>query len=601
MDPKQSDGGGILGTPLEATLEGERRFARIAAADKIAPTWNAYERMRQRERVQSEHKLVDEANQEATNERNLYRNSGRLQNNSLEDLMDDEDRENLRLRKIKRASRAISSMKSKLVDNASIDVDSLPFAAASADVPEVVPKPTNLAVGYQILRNENAENPSHGEKKDISEKQIKQLKNYVSKNRNEKNGLGYTYTGNNQNDMRKQNTTSRSIWSRSEIKTSHRYLTVGIPVTEDADISEMANVGFDNLDNAAEKLRMKIAAQRQRKAESRKKRPRSTFTDHDLTEQLFTEFSTIGILANNSSGTKEENFPIPESFVNSSSHDFAKDPFRSKGTPLPTKLQEEYNRVTSTNKSIIRSQELAVENRLEEDTKRKQKELEKLTKFYGDELQSKFVSSSLRANDDGLEDKDGFQGSGSSTITSPIVGKSQRTSEPWVPVSLLCRRFDVPEPFAGDKLPQSDSQNNASISGNLTGEEEEDDFRLHAVVRADGTRINLERGSNFAVEDDLPVLPPGNSNTFYNEVVVRPSIALYRSIYGKANETTKYEEVRKSNESSVDFDKNTDLPVNKEKVEGTSSMWSQGNAEWTDSEDQKSKRVVNQSKASDFF
>lgn len=547
MDIKPSDGGGIIGTPLEPEFgrsRGARSAFKMTPADKIAPTKVIYERTRERDAYQNERRLMVDAAIEEAGPSNLYEGTrNRKQPLTLEDIMDEDDRAQLNLRsrtKGKRAERQVNAKQEGL--------PSVPFAVAASTVPEIVPKALTTSVGYAILRECRKQSNTATKKsrfKDLrgeshDQYRLAQHLSCAYLNKSDTKGLGYEENANSATAVQE----TKVLRKGGKLVVVKGRLDVEKECYEDGDFDDLANAGYNDLDAAADRMRRSMLKQRREASEKAKKEQKRSMHIAGLDDSdkiLFAGFEKRDTL-------KEERSPddpqlaVPPEFRANPVHNFENDAFRARSRTLPDVLQKEHDMLMKRQQEILSSEMRSVNMSIATAKRKKEEKLRVIRQQFLEDMSSNFVPAQgesdlgqAKRSTSGDKDKDdGNKKANPQKQALSTIGSSNRSVRDWVPCPLLCKRFGLEVPKAtmskeervvGDKSALSrDSQYSS---------DEDDEFQVHAIVGADGRRIDFRNAGKALVEDDAVVLTMAETEKVLGgqRTHIRPSVELYRAIF----------------------------------------------------------------------
>lgn len=563
MDINRNDGGGIIGTPLEMRSlfnHSSRSQFKISAADRIAPPQEVYENLREQEQKQKEKALQDEAAIQATGAGHLYRKSSKGHDDlTLNSIMDDEDRAHVRLSI--RTHRAKAGVQGNRELNALLPVQ---FAVAATEMPEVVPRARETSVGHAILRKsrdlETAPRPksrfSRANSSLSDRYRLAEFIAFASLGKTDKMGLGYT--GREKNAEEKQAKVvkrgSRLAFIEKE-KEGH-----GNANTED-DLDDVANTGYKDLDSAVDRIQLSLLRQR-RKENKRAKESRKRFAHiaglEDADKILHSDFEETNVLM--PSG-KQESFVVPNSFAAKPIHDFEHDQYRNRSSHLPDYLQRECDMLAMRHRQIHEQEERIVKAAVAKAEERREERLRKMREKFSLDMQSNFVTPSQSRLDTKSAGEvpptnNKKEDSWVNSTKNVEVGRSNRRVEKWSPLPPLCNGFGIPVP-KNSELASGATDSKSKAWDELTDLSDDSDFRIHAIIGADGRRIDFQRASLGLLADDEVIIKSTESAKIHGEKTVEtnPSKELFSAIFGEI--LPKQEHVRASEPSDKSRDVST--------------------------------------------
>lgn len=546
MDIRKEDGGGIVGTPLEVRSlynQGPRSQYKISAADRIAPPQEVYQSLKEREKTRKERALHDETALHAIGGSNLYERPKDSQRNlMLADIMDEEDRAHMWLNVRTRVGRA--GVQNNLERGSSFPVQ---FAAAATELPEVVPRARGTSMGHAILRKskeiEAASRPksrfSRAQSSLNDQHRLAEFIAFASLGKTDTGGLGYVSKDGNagENQVRIIKRGSKLAVIEGE---------KGKKVISDADnddLDDFANTGYNDLDSAADRIQLSLLRQR-RKAnekakESRKRLAHITGLD-DADKILFSEFEE-GKEFSPTEGQRPL-YTIPASFSSKPVHDFEHDRYRDRILRLPDSLQQECDMLAKKHQQIYEREERIVKAAIAKAEEKREEKLRRIRNKFSMDMQSNFVAPSqsklgiaTASETPSMANKG--ETSAAQSVLKAEIGNSNRRIEQWSPLPLLCKRFGVSAP-KNSKSTEDANDGKVKAWDALSASDDDDDFQIHAIIGADGRRVDFQKASVGLLADKEVIItctePPKTLGEKSAET--NPSKELYQAIFSKVTE-----------------------------------------------------------------
>lgn len=585
MEVKPSDGGGIIGTPIEwenGKSHSARSAFKMTPADKIAPTKAIYERAREREVIQNERQLMVQAAIEEAGPSNLYEvRTNRKQPLTVQDIMDEDDKAQLNLRsrtKGKRVDRQVCAKQEGL--------RSIPFAVAASTVPEIVLKPQTTSVGYAILRECRKQSNVGAKKsrfKDLRSEyhdryRLAQHLAYANLNKIDTKGLGYEEDANSATTVQE----SKVLRKGGKLVVVQDRADVEKDSYGDGDFDDLANAGYRNLDAAADRMRRSMLKQRRMASEKAKKEQKRSMHIAGLDnsdKSLFTGFEKTDIFKEERSA-HEPQLSVPPEFRAKPVHNFEKDAFRAHGGALPDVLQKEHDMLMKRQQEILSSETRSVNMSIASAKSKREEKIRVIRQQFLEDLSSNFVpargeSALGQAKSSASGDKDNQNTKENPQKQLSTIGSSNRSVHDWVPCPLLCKRFG----FEVSKLTASKERRVVCDNSGLSRDRQDhsdEDFQIHAIVGADGRRIDFRNAGKALVDDDAVVLTMTETEKVLGgqRTNIRPSVELYRAIFNRDTVQGRVADKR---------DNATDLPDTRKQA------------------NEAHKRVMHKTRATDFF
>lgn len=544
MDIKKKDGGGIIGTPLEMRSlynRGLRSQYKISAADRIAPPQEVYESLKEQEKKRRESKLQDEATTHALKGGDLYNQTSKGRGDlTLENIMDDEDRAHMRLNT--RTRRARAGAQGNREQSTLFPVQ---FAIAATEIPEVVPRARETSIGHAILRKskelETAPRPrsrfSRAQSNFNDRYRLTEFVAFASLGKTDTVGLGYKSkeqdVEGNQTRVVKRGPKLAVI---EEEKNERRH------AETDDDLDDFANTGYRDLSSAADRIQLALLRQRrkdnERARESRKRFAHIAGLD-DTGKVLFPDFEETNELLPTG---EQELFMIPKSFAAKPVHDFERDQYRNRSSNLPDYLRQECDMLAKRYRQIYEQEERNIRASIAKAEEKREERLRKIREKFSLDIQSNFVApsqSKLEANH--AHEASPIVNRKECLPVNPTqgaeIGKSNRRVEEWSPLPLLRKRFGIStsqnSKLASDASDASDRKNKAWDG--LSDSDDDGDFQIHAIIGADGRRIDLQRASVGLLPDEEVIITSTGptKNLEEKSIDANPSKELFSAIFSE--------------------------------------------------------------------
>lgn len=558
MDISRADGGGIIGTPLElakAASGRTGRFCKLSPSDKIAPTMEVFTRSRERESVHNERILAEEAAVEQARPSNLYDiKLHKKQSLTVGDIMDDEDRAQIRLQARTRGRRTAQKVSLEGVGAALI-----PFAVGASMMPDVIPKAQNSSVGHAILRQLERNHVREGKKSQFANRRAHSDDCYglaqhlanAALSKSDVKGLGYAEA---EDDFKVDSDIKRPRPGKRARLLENRLGREGNAAADD-DFDDLANTGYQDLDMAADRMKHALLKHKMRSTKQEQEKSMTSTAIHENDSRLFGGFEKTGIWPERSTKKLVHGHqpPVPRDFAENPYHDSERDPFRQLTEGLCDVLLKEHNIIMERKQEILDMERRSVNIAIGMAKRRREEKLQNIKQQFLVDMSANFVPAQgdvkaasipvSESSDQGNRVVKIASDSHVQTLSSP--GASSRQLKQWNPTSVVCKRFEVEPPHS---LRSREGQNvTQSIeTESIDDSHGEEDFQIHAIVGADGRRIDFRDADIALIEDEGVVLTTREEEKAIRSrpEVVRPSAELYKAIFdGNASRRDEVEKV----------------------------------------------------------
>lgn len=539
----------MIGTPLELKPVGSgrgHRSVRPSAADKIAPTLAMFERFHEREMHQRERQLLAEAAKGEVTPSNLYEEGSLFKKQFVTavDIMDDEDRAQAYLRARTRGRRSM-----QVSGGTESELMPRPFGVACTLTPDVVPKAQVTSVGSDILRECKKISGRRTRHSRFQAQTVGPIYQSLSSSlissavRNPKDVRGIGWSGSDRNAVNEQGIAVR----RGKDTTLVQSGIAEEPYLDDMEDDGLANTGYKDLDTANERMKLAMLKRRRsivRKEKAKKQKNLEAAGQKESDRVLFSLFERGEVLE----FSREQGNTSPESIP----PDFVKNPVHSRQTDecdalqnmLPNSLLKEHESLMRQRERELIFESKAVNRSMAIAKRKRDEKLLVLKQQFLEDMSSKFVPARGRQEDvydhcfrPADQDSDGGR-----NVSLPAedylteVGTSRRTEHQWYPCPLLFKLYGI-VPTKNEKQGQANDQNDKRMRSSLTTrhEVEDDDFQVHAIIGADGKRIDFQHAARAFVEDDSVALTIAESQKGIGTLPVSatPSAELYNAIYNR--------------------------------------------------------------------
>lgn len=502
---------------------------------------------------------MDRTALEAVKETNMYEKTKRNGVSTLEDIMDDEDRAHLEILAMNTSTRA--SRNGNLQGTGTSErAFQVPFAVASVDVPEVVYKTSLSSIGNDILLHDRSF-PFHQETThEVSYVQdCYRLKEYIAlaaRKKTDKYGLGFNetldlnYSG---NEVVSYIEGGEKFYSRNP-RMSNSFIGVdhGDLQNDEIEIGELANAGYKQLDATSRQLAKKLQREGKKSEQNKdvlRKRSLQRAGLDSSSRSLFCNYEKVeDPNEERHNDLKGENIEVPAEFVRNPVHNFETDPFRIVGDLFPGNLEEEYQLLTAANRKALEDETHMVNASIARVRDRKDEQLRQIRRRFLEDLRSKFVAptntqSGASQSVDRDEKNPGLMQESVNAVTIDTakkklqIGETNRVVTDWKPSKALCKLFDVPvaEGAIDEKAENIAAKYPISSQMGLLGNvEDEDEFKIHSIIDANGQRINLKDAGKLLIEDDHAVhMVAEQGRSFSHAVEKKPSTAFYSAVFNE--------------------------------------------------------------------